>query len=137
MTTKHDRDPGELRQYCKKAGNEVVAVRLDLDTDGFKYEKWGGPQRCKPGDWIVYNNSDTYTVDAETFANTYKEVGPGSFLKTTPVLATKARKSGTIRTKEGSTKYKQGDYIVYNDADGLDRYAVSAKKFEKMYKPME
>lgn len=133
MMTKRDPDPVDLRQYRKKAGNEVVAVRLDLDTDGFTYEKWGGTQRCKPGDWIVFNNGDTYTVDAKTFANTYEEAGPGSFLKITPVFATKAIKSGTIRTKEGSTKYQQGDYIVYNDVDGLDRYAVSAKKFEDMY----
>jgi hypothetical protein len=28
------------RRYRKKAGELVVAVRLDLDTKGFTYTKW-------------------------------------------------------------------------------------------------
>lgn len=133
MKTMHDKEVGEFRQYRKRKGNEVVAVRLNLDTSGFTYEKWGATQRCKAGDWIVYNNSDTYTVDGETFASTYKEVGPGLYLKITPVRAAKAGKAGSIRTKEGSTRYGKGDYIVYNEIEGQDGYAVSEKKFEKMY----
>ncbi|HSD67909.1 MAG TPA: hypothetical protein VLB07_00040 [Woeseiaceae bacterium] len=123
----------ELRQYKKKPGTDVVAVRLELDTEGFSYEKWGSTQRCKPGDWIVCNNGDTYTVDAETFAKTYEETGPGTFIKATPVWAGRASEEGSIRTKEGSSRYKKGDYIVYNDADRRDGYVVSAKLFEAMY----
>lgn len=123
----------ELRQYKKKPGTDVVAVRLELDTEGFYYEKWGSTQRCKPGDWIVCNNGDTYTVDAETFAKTYEETGPGTFIKATPVWAGRASEEGSIRTKEGSSRYKKGDYIVYNDADRRDGYVVSAKLFEAMY----
>ena len=123
----------EFQQYRRRKGNEVVAVRLDLDTAGFTYNKWGGTQRCKPGDWVVLNNGDTYTVDAETFERTYEEVGPGLFLKTTPIWARQAAKAGTIATKEGSTSYKKDDYIVANDPEGHDRYAVSADKFTKLY----
>lgn len=127
----------ELQQYRKRPGNEVIAVRLELDTDGFKYRKWGGEQRCKAGDWIVHNDGDTYTVDAETFAKTYKNVGPGLYLKTTPVWARKADSAGSIPTKEGSTRYEADDYIVYNDPDGEDRYAVSKDKFEKLYEAVK
>ncbi|MCP5004175.1 MAG: hypothetical protein GY941_09585, partial [Planctomycetes bacterium] len=42
-----------LRRYRKKATANVIAVRLELDTDGFTYRKWGGEQFCKAGDWIV------------------------------------------------------------------------------------
>jgi hypothetical protein len=123
----------ELKQYWKKPGNDIVAVRLDLDTDGFSYRKWGGTQHCKAGDWIVLNRSDTYTVDAESFAKTYKKTGPGTFLKVTPVWAVKAKDNGSIWTKEGSSRYAKGDYIVYNDADRRDGYVVSARLFEDMY----
>ena len=56
----------------KRPDQKVHAVRLDLETDGFTYRKWGAEQRCKRGDWLVSNpddagNSDTYTVDADTF----------------------------------------------------------------------
>jgi hypothetical protein len=37
----------------------VIAVRLDLETDGFSYRKWGDTQRCKAGDFIVSNDGDT------------------------------------------------------------------------------
>jgi hypothetical protein len=127
----------EFQQYRRRKGNEVVAVRLDLDTAGFTYSKWGGTQRCKPGDWIVLNNGDTYTVDAETFESTYQEVSPGLFLKITPIWAKQSSEAGTIATKEGSTDYKQGDYIVSNDAEGRDQYAVSAEKFTKLYEPAD
>jgi hypothetical protein len=133
----NDRETDELQQYRKRPGNEVIAVRLDLDTDGFNYRKWGGEQRCKAGDWIVLNNGDTYTVDAETFESTYRKVSPGLFLKITPVWAKQSTEAGTITTKEGSTDYERGDYIVANDPDGRDQYAVSADKFKKLYEPAE
>ena len=75
------------RQFVKRAGNEVVAIQLTLDTEGFSYRKWGGVQTCKPGDWIVQNNGEVYSVDRETFAHTYREQSPGRYLKVSPVWA--------------------------------------------------
>ncbi len=123
------------RKYVKKSTAFVVAVRLDLKTDGFTYEKWGGTQTCKAGDWLVYNDGDTYTVDQETFQRTYRSVSPGVYVKTTPVWAEVAQHAGQIRTKEGVTHYKAGSYIVYNDPEGKDGYAVEASSFEEMYEP--
>jgi hypothetical protein len=128
---------GARRKYVKRAGTEVVAVQLDLDTDGFTYRKWGTEQTCKPGDWIVDNKGDVYTVDRETFARTYRAQGPGQYRKTTPVWAEKAEHDGAIRTKEGVTQYKAGSYLVLNDAEGQDGYAVTAPSFEAMYEPAE
>ncbi len=125
------------RKYIKRAGTEVVAVQLDLDTDGFTYRKWGGEQTCKPGDWIVNNGGDYYTVDRETFARTYLLERPGLYRKVAPVWAELAESDGAIKTKEGVTSYKAGDYIVFNDETGKDGYAVSASSFETMYEPAE
>ncbi len=38
-----------------------------------------------------------------------------------------------MRTKEGVTHYKVGDYVVFNDPDGRDGYAVERTSFEEMY----
>jgi len=114
-----------------------VAVQLDLDTDGFTYQKWGGTQRCKRGDWVVLNRGDTYTVDEEVFARTYREVAPGQFVKTAKVWAERAERDGAIPTKEGVTHYVVGDFLVFNDEQGIDGYAVSAAKFEAMYEPID
>ena len=125
------------RKYAKRATEFVVAVQLDLDTDGFTYRKWGGVQRCKRGDWLVNNDGDTYTVDGETFARTYRPTAPGCWVKTTPVWAEAAERAGEVPTKEGSTHYEAGDYLVYNQPDGGDAYAVAKEKFERMYAPAE
>jgi hypothetical protein len=123
------------RRYVRRPDSPVVAIRLAVDTDGFVYRKWGAEQRAKPGDWLVDNDGDVYTVDADVFARTYNKVdrGPGAYVKTTPVWARKAETAGAVPTKEGQTNYQAGDYIVSNNEDESDQYAISAAKFEAMY----
>jgi hypothetical protein len=123
------------QRYIKRASQAVVAVRLPLEGSGFTYEKWGGTQRGKPGDWLVDNRGDVYTVDADTFASTYARVGEGKYVKTAPVWAERAAQPGHVETREGATDYEAGDYLVFNGEDGQDAYAVSARKFEEMYEP--
>jgi hypothetical protein len=125
------------RRYVRRAGTEVVAVQLDLDTDGFTYRKWGAEQTCKRGDWIVNNGGDVYTVDRETFALTYRAQSPGRYRKVTPVWAERADRDGAIRTKEGITRYRAGAYLVFNDEAGEDGYAMGAPSFEAMYEPAD
>jgi hypothetical protein len=120
-------------RYRKKPTSFVTAVQLDLETEGFTYSKWGGKQVCRRGDWLVNNNGDTYTVSQESFAQTYSMLSPGVYCKSAPVWAEVAKAAGKIKTKEGETQYETGDYIVYNEEDGSDAYAVSREKFESMY----
>ncbi len=126
-----------LREYRRKNATPIIAVRLDLDTAGFSYSKWDGVQVCKAGDWIVRNGEDTYTVDADTFARTYREVSPGTFVKHASVWAERATSGGVIPTKEGSTAYRAGDMLVFNDAARRDGYAMTADRFEALYEPIE
>jgi hypothetical protein len=127
----------ERRRYRRRQGAAVTAVRLDLDTGGFTYRKWGGEQRCKAGDWLVDNAGDVYTVDAEVFAATYREVAPGRFAKHGAVWAERAQAPGKIETKEGATAYRRGDYLVSNDEAGEDGWAMSADRFAALYEPDE
>ena len=124
----------ERRKYVKRPDQTVIAVQLALETAGFNYEKWGASQKCKAGDWIVNNNGDVYTVDADTFARTYRATGPGTYVKTTPVWAEVATTAGDVHTKEGTTHYEAGDYIVSNEPEGGDPYAMTRMEFERMYK---
>lgn len=125
------------KQYKKRPDQAVVAVKLALDTDGFTYRKWGGEQRCKAGDWIVDNHGDVYSVDAVTFERTYSRVSPGRYLKLAPVWAEQAEAAGSIRTKEGETRYEAGDFVVFNEPDGGDGYAVRRDAFLRMYERVE
>ena len=123
------------RRYRRKPDQPVVAVRLDLQTEGFSYRKWGAEQRCKAGDWIVRNGDETYTVDAASFAATYHQVGPGTYVKSAPVWARQADAAGWVETKEGRTHYAAGDMLVSNREDGSDAYAMTAAKFAALYEP--
>lgn len=125
----------QRKRYKKRIDQTVTAVRVALDTDGFTYRKWGGVQTCKAGDWLVDNRGDTYTIDADTFATTYREVSPGVYVKHSEVWVEVAVRAGVIRTKEGETHYRAGDYLVYNQGRGEDGYAVSKEVFETQYEP--
>lgn len=123
------------RRYRKKTDRPVVAVQLDLDTTGFTYHKWGAQQHCKRGDWIVSNDGETYTVDGEVFSRTYRQVGPGLYVKVTPVWAEVASRDGSLPTLEGESRYRAGDYLVFNDEAGQDGWCMDAARFESMYEP--
>jgi hypothetical protein len=124
---------GVRRKYKKKPTSFITAVQLDLDTEGFTYNKWGGKQVCKRGDWLVNNNGGTYTIAEESFAQTYEFVSPGVYVKSAPVWAEVAEKAGKLKTKEGETAYEAGDYLVSNNEDGTDAYAMSPASFKSMY----
>lgn len=123
---------GRLK-YVKRPNQWVTAVQLALKTKGFTYKKWGAVQRCKAGDWIVANRRDFYTVDRESFRRTYRRVSPGVYLKKTPVWAEVAAAAGRVKTKEGSTRYRRGYYLVFNHRNGADGYAMSPESFKRMY----
>jgi len=126
----------KTKKYRKRENQFVVAVQLELETDGFRYNKWGAVQQCHRGDWLVNNGGDVYTINEDSFASTYREVKPGQYVKTTPVWAYVAVDAGKVQTKEGTTEYKRGDYWVANNPDGSDAYAVSKDKFEEMYEEL-
>jgi len=126
-----------LRRYRMRPDRFVAAVQLNLQTEGFTVRKWGADQRCKPGDWLVDNEGDVYSVDAEVFTRTYRKRGTGAYLKATPVRARVAEEAGEVATKEGRSHYDAGDYIVYNNQDGTDGYCMSAAKFASLYEPDE
>jgi hypothetical protein len=125
----------ERRRYVRRPDRPVIAVRLALETDGLVYRKWGGEQRARAGDWVVDNGGDVYTVAADVFERTYRPTGPGTFVKTTPIWAERAAQAGSVKTREGETHYQAGDYLVSNNEDGSDAYAISADKFQSLYTP--
>ncbi len=125
------------RKYLKRDQTPVIAVQLSLETEGFTYRKWGALQTCKAGDWVVNNQGDVYSVDQVSFARTYVPVSPGLYRKNAPVWAEVTSQDGAVSTKEGVTNYEAGAYLVFNEEDGGDGYAVTAAKFEEMYAPAD
>jgi hypothetical protein len=84
----------------------------------------------------TYNQGECYTVDRDSFANTYSLVSPGVYRKTRAVWAEVAITAGTVATREGASAYRPGDYLVSNNPGGSDVYAVAKTTFEKMYEPL-
>lgn len=124
-----------IQTYRKREGTEVFAIQLNLDLEAFTYRKWGGVQTCRRGDWIVDRNGSVHTVAADTFARTYEKVGPATYVKRGVVWAAPASSAGAIATKEGSTHYNQGDFLVWNDKDLTDGYAITKEIFASLYEP--
>ena len=119
-----------MKRYTPK-GRPIVAVQLNVETPGLLYEKWGGQQHAKQGDWLVDNAGEFYSIDAESFKKTYRPVEDvdGHYVKTKIVWAEEATADGHIKTKEGMTAYKSGDMLVYNEENRSDGYAMPAADF--------
>lgn len=126
-----------LRRYRKRPDQAVTAIQLALDTKGLHYRKWGAEQHAQPGDWLVDNGGDIYTVAADVFARTYRQISPGRFIKSTPVWARQAEQAGALKTREGKSHFAAGDYLVFNQADETDGYCMAAERFQAMYEADE
>ena len=124
-----------MKRYKKRGGTVVTAVQINLglvDTI-LVYQKWGSVQVAKEGDWLVDNGDDVYTIDQDSFKETYAAVddAPGRYVKVGFVRAVRATASGWIETKEGRTRYEAGDMLVFNRSG--DGYAIRFENFERMY----
>lgn len=124
-----------LQQYFKKPGKPVRAVQLNLPEVNLTYKQWGETQQAHSGDWLVNNESNTYTVAQESFRTTYKHLYGDWYRKVAPVWAETATTDGAITTKEGRSHYRAGDYLVYNLPDRRDGYTVPKQEFEQHYRP--
>src|ERR1041385_1988859 len=122
-----------MERYKRRQQTLVIAIQLDLDTEGLTYRKWGGTQHAKRGDWIVNNQGDVYTVDAASFRTRYQEASLGLYQKVGDVWSEKATSAGAIETKEGTTDYGPGDFLVFNDPDRKDGYAMKPDIFHRLY----
>ena len=84
----------DLRKYQRREKTLVAAVQLDLETEGFTYQKWGGTQIARPGDWLVSSNGNVYTVDCLVFEKTYEFESLGVYRKVGAVWAKQTKKKG-------------------------------------------
>jgi hypothetical protein len=124
-----------MQKYRKKDKQTVIAVQLDLDTEGLHYFKWGDQQFAKKGDWLVNNNGSTYTIDQAVFKRTYRRIGSGKYEKVSAIHAVEAHQDGSIETLEGRTHYLAGDYVVYEKpGQTKGAYAIARKEFQEMYR---
>ena len=123
----------ELKKYVPKLDATVIAVQIDLDTQGITYMKWGAEQRCSRGDWLVNNGGDTYTVTDDTFTRTYRMERPGLYRKAASVWARVAQEKGWVRSEEGETEYEPGDYIAFHAPDAELGWAVPPVEFLERY----
>jgi len=122
-----------MKSYKRKTAGTIVAIQLKFEELHFTFKKWQASQKCKSGDWLVENQGDVYTVDEEEFARTYEKVSKGIYKKTSIIWANQAQSIGHIKTIEGKTHYKNGDFLIANEKNGEYLYAISNKKFHQLY----
>lgn len=115
-------------------GEPVTAIQIKLDTEGLFYNKWGSNQIGKKNDWLVESaTGSVYTIDNESFEKTYKLYSKGRYIKFASIWVTIADHDGNIKTKEGYSHYKDGDYLVANNQNGEDPYTPPADVIKNNY----
>lgn len=124
------------KTYAVIPGTPVVAVQLRFDDMvPLRYTKWDADQAAKHGDWLIAETDGrgSYTCEESVFNATYQATDVrGQYQKFGTVEAEIATEDGAVKTLEGSTSYKAGDYIVTNSTG--EQYAMSAAKFEARYR---
>lgn len=123
----------DLDALARLEGFTLEPGAIDITGD-LTYNKWGGSQTAKVGDFLLYNsaaNGDVYTCDKTVMETTYEEVGENEYIKTATIEAYEALDTGEVSTLEGKSAYKPGDFIVTNP--GGDKYVISAETFQNMY----
>ncbi|RLB39096.1 MAG: hypothetical protein DRH30_10435 [Deltaproteobacteria bacterium] len=99
-----------------------------------KYRKWGGDQVAKPGDWLVFSNDSTYTIDADEFEKTYERVSDGVYQKSSLTYARELVGNGSWPTLEGDSDYSEGDYLCASNPKMNDAYPVDRGVFLDTYR---
>ena len=89
---------------------------------------------AQPGDWLVSDGVSSWTVAADVFAATYRELCNGRFTKTAVVTARQLPAKATIPTLEGPATAEAGDWVVCNP--GGDAWPVPLDEFERRYEPL-
>lgn len=97
---------------CTKNAPEEVAIQLQSGTTGFSYHKWVTSQSCKPGDWIVKNAFDMYTVDENSFSRSYRAASLSCHRIFSPVRASMVGLGCTNESKEGFTQCQAGTTVA-------------------------
>ena len=118
-------------------GEPVTAIQIKLETNGLVYNKWGGEQIGKQNDWLVESSTGSvYTIDDESFKKTYKMESAGRYVKFASIWVTIADHDGKVKTKEGYSEYKKGEYLVANCENGDDPYTPPYDVIQNNYKKL-
>lgn len=123
---------GDGNYLSYKKGGTVQAKHL---TEQVQWKSTNGDSMTgEAGDWLVTGpDGSQWTVKPDIFAKTYGETAPGSgiYEKTALARAMKLKVDYSVKSLEGTSSGKVGDYLVRGP--NMEYYIVSAPKFEGMY----
>lgn len=87
----------------------------------------------QPGDWLVEDGAQKWTVADAVFRETYEQVDNGTYAKRAPVFARMVSGNVTLVTLEGNIALSPGDWLVCN-LNG-DCWGMTAVQFASKYRP--
>lgn len=123
---------GDGNYLVFKKGGTVKAEQLSQNMEWKSTN--GDTLTGQAGDWkLTGPDGSTWTVKPDIFAKTYGEVTPGSgvYEKTALARAMKLKVDYTVKSLEGDSSGKVGDYLVRGPNNEF--YIVNGSKFEGMY----
>lgn len=112
-------------------GGHVPARQL---TEAVQWTNEKGEQLTgQPGDWLLGEGSERWTVIDSVFQATYQNIGEGLYEKHAPVRAVKLSDSLTLATLEGTITLEPGDWLVCNLSG--ECWGMSDSQFTAKYSP--
>lgn len=87
----------------------------------------------QPGDWLLGEGAQRWTVIDSVFRSTYEAIGDGVYEKRAPVRAMKLPAGLTLATLEGTITLEAGDWMVCNLSG--ECWGMSESQFTAKYRP--
>jgi hypothetical protein len=110
----------KLQPHRPRKGTDVRAIRLDLDLESFTYRQGDGVRSGKRGDWLVECQGHVSIVDDATFARSYKQIAPATYVQQSMVWAAPV----------------SGGVLVCRDPEGKEGDVLRADRFHSLYEPL-
>lgn len=115
--------------------SRLVVTATRLDERKIWRTATGSNLTAQPGDWLLCDGNDNWTVAADVFRATYRNLGGDQYAKFTIVRARQLSSRTTINTLEGPSLAEPGDWLVGNP--GGDAWPVPRADFGRRYEKVE
>lgn len=127
------RHPG-MREFRK---NPVAVTAVQQDQPFEVNVTWQDtPLQAQAGDWLVSDESSSWPVAQQLFADTYEHQGGDQWMKSASatIMAVQLDEPFLVSTLEGEATGKAGDWLVQGAAG--EAWPIPAAQFARTYAPV-
>ena len=113
----------------------VIVKARQLTTPHEWTSRSGSVLRGQPGDWVLFDGDDEWTITDEAFTASYHQRPDGDWEKRSTIRAVQLDGAVEVDTPEGASRAEAGDWLA--TSLGAGAWPIAANAFTRRYVPTE